>query len=255
MAARILAIHAHPDDLEILACGTLALLARRGHRLSMVTMTPGDKGTDVYSPEEISAIRLAEAASAARLIGAEYYCADFRDFAIFGDDLSRKRIVEVLRKFQPELVLTAAPVDYLSDHEVTSDLVRDACFGAPMPNYHTIDENPAPVLPRIPHLYFVDPVGGVDRDNRIMFADFYVNIESTFETKRAMLAEHRSQREWLLRHHGMDDYMISMENWTRERGRLAGVTYAEGFRLYKGHPYPQSPRLEELLGPDVVIRA
>jgi len=63
-----------------------------------------------------------------------------------------------------------------------------------------------------------------------------------------MLTDHASQLEWLLRQHGIDDYTIHMENWARARGKLAGVEFAEGFRQYKGHPYPQSPLLQEMLG-------
>ena len=61
-------------------------------------------------------------------------------------------------------------------------------------------------------------------------------------------SRHASQREWLLRHHGIDDYIIMMERHTAARGSLAGLALAEGFRRYKGHPYPQTPLLEELLG-------
>jgi len=81
-----------------------------------------------------------------------------------------------------------------------------------------------------------------------VLADFYVDIGLQFETKRAMLAEHASQREWLLAQHGMDDYLLTMESWTREAGHRAGVVFAEGFRHYKGHPYPATPLLEDLLG-------
>ena len=64
-----------------------------------------------------------------------------------------------------------------------------------------------------------------------------------------MLACHESQRAWLQKHHGMDNYIETMEQWTRDRGRLGGITYGEGFRQYRCHPYPQTPRLQELLGP------
>src|SRR5262249_43552095 len=153
---------------------------------------------------------------------------------------------------RPDLILTSAPVDYLCDHEATSSLVRDACFASPAPNYMTRFDGPAPPLPVIPHLYFMDPVGGVDREGRPITPDFYVDVTGTFDTKRAMLAEHRSQRDWLQQHHGMADYLVQMETWTRAQGTHAGVGYAEGFRHYTGHPYPSSPLLEELLG--AVIR-
>jgi N-acetylglucosamine malate deacetylase 1 len=247
MVKTILALHAHPDDVEILAGGTLAQLSAAGHRVVIVSMTPGDCGSAIHSPEQIAAIRRNEASASARRIGAEYHCAEFRDLAIFNDDASRRRVTEVLRQTRPDVVLTAAPADYMCDHEATNILVRDACFGVSAPNYATHAPSPAPALPAIPHLYFMDPIGGVDRENRPVAADFYVDIGTTFEIKRAMLAEHASQREWLRQQHGMDDYLLTMERWTRELGRRAGVVFAEGFRHYKGHPYPEFPLLEELL--------
>ena len=248
MTRTILSIHAHPDDAEILAGGTLARLAALGHRIMLITMTPGDCGSSEHGAEEISEVRRTEASRAAVRIGAEYRCAEFRDLAIFSDDASRRKVTEILRQVRPDIVITSSPVDYMCDHEATSELVRDACFAAPAPNYATRFDSPAPPLPAIPHLYFMDSVGGVDRENRPQLPDFYVDVTGTFAIKHAMLAEHRSQREWLQRHHGIDDYLATMERWTREHGRRAGVEFAEGFRRYKGHPYPESPLLEDLLG-------
>ena len=250
--ARILAIHAHPDDVEILAGGTLALLASGGHQITIVTMTPGDCGSSQLGPEAISAIRRQEAANSAALIGADYGCLEMRDIAVFNDDASRRKVAFVLRQTQPNVVLTASPVDYLCDHEITSALVRDACFAAPAPNYQTA---PAPVLHRIPHLYFMDPLAGRDRDGNIVQPDFIVNVAETFARKREMLSQHASQRAWLTSHHGAADYLDEMENWTRERGQLASVPYGEGFRQYRGHAYPQTPLLQELLGPNAIATA
>lgn len=246
MTLRILAIHAHPDDIEILAAGTLAHLARQGHSITLVTMTPGDCGTAEYDSETIAAMRRKEASEATRMIpGANYICAEFRDLAIFSDDASRRRITELLRETQPDIVITASPVDYHCDHEATSALVRDACFAAPAPNYKS---GSAPVLRAIPHLYFCDPDEGRDREGNTVLPDFLVDVSEHIELKKRMLACHESQRAWLLKHHGMDNYIETMEQWTRERGQLGGVTYAEGFRQYGCHPYPRTPRLQELLG-------
>ncbi len=243
MAKHILSIHAHPDDAEILAGGTLAHLAARGHRITIVTMTPGDKGSAELGAEAIAEVRRGEGRRAAEMIGAEYRCAEFRDLEIFNDNPSRRRIVELLRAVHPDIILTSAPADYLCDHEMTSKLVRDACFGAPCPNYVT--ESPA--IAHIPHLYYMDPVGGVDRDEREVTPHFTVDVTATFETKWNMLAAHDSQREWLRRQHGMDNYMDTMTEWTRRRGAAAGFVYGEGFRQYRGHPYPESGLLQELL--------
>ena len=113
---------------------------------------------------EIAAVRRGEAGRAAALIGARYLCVEFRDLAVFNDDPSRRAVTELLRRTRPELVLAASPVDYLCDHEAASALVREACFAAPAPNYDTRVEGAAPPLDAIPHLYWMDPVGGVDRE-------------------------------------------------------------------------------------------
>jgi hypothetical protein len=63
-----------------------------------------------------------------------------------------------------------------------------------------------------------------------------------------MLAAHASQRNWVLKQHGIDDYMLSMKSWAAKRGNMFGVTYAEGFRHYTGTPYPRTQLLQELVG-------
>jgi LmbE family N-acetylglucosaminyl deacetylase len=251
---RILAIHAHPDDVEILAGGTVALLAGLGHPITIATFTAGDCGSAELPPEEISAIRKEEATRSASKIGAEYVCLYMRDMAVFVDDPSRRQVVEVLRRTRPQLVLTASPSDYHCDHEAASALVRDACFAAPAPNYQTGAADAAPPLDAIPHLYWMDPVEGEDREGLPVEPDFLVNVAETFSLKREMLSEHASQRDWLRHHHGTDDYLESMELWTRERGRPAGFSFGEGFRHYRGHPYPRTPLLEQLLGAVVSCR-
>lgn len=242
----ILSIHAHPDDVEMLAAGTLALLSELGHTITIVTMTAGDCGTAEYGPEEIARIRRGEGAAAAAVIGASYRWAGFGDLNVFNDDASRRKVCGLMREIRPQLVLTASPIDYHCDHEATSLLVRDACFAASVPNYR-VPGSGAP-LGQIPHLYFMDSIEGTDRDGGTLKPDFFVDIAAGFERKRRMLESHQSQRAWLRKQHGMDDYVAQMEQWTRERGRLCGVEFAEGFRRYPGHPYPQTPLLEELLG-------
>ena len=196
---------------------------------------------------------VAKRPAAAHAIGAGYQCAEFRDLAIFNDDPSRRRVTELLRRVSPDIVITASPADYHCDHEATSILVRDACFASSTPNYRTGQQNPAEALPAIPHLYFADSVGGVSRFGMVIEPDFFVDVKSTFAKKREMLALHSSQRAWLQRQHGIDDYLETMETWTRGRGVLAGLDYAEGFRRYAGHPYPQTPLLEEVLGSKVIV--
>jgi N-acetylglucosamine malate deacetylase 1 len=247
MSLRILAIHAHPDDLELFAGGTLALLAQSGHQLTFVTLSNGDCGSTEYGAEELSRMRRAEAAAAARLVGAEYTWGGFSDLVIFQDDASRRRVTSLLRRFRPDLILAASPADYHCDHEATSRLVQDACFAASIPNYDTSAYDPAPATESIPHLYFVDPAAGIDRDHREVLPQFLIDVTSLMRLKRDMLACHASQRAWLQRQHGMDDYLETMEEWACARGALAGLGAAEGFRQYVGHPFPETPLLQDLL--------
>lgn len=247
---RVLALHAHPDDIEFQCAGSLALLREAGCHLTMTTMTPGDCGSVEHDAEAISEIRRSEARAAAALIGADCLCLEFRDLAIFNDDDSRRRVTEALRRARPDLILTAPPVDYLCDHEMTSLLVRDACFTAPIPNFATRQWEPAPPLPRIPHLYYVDPIGGADRDGRPQPTGFHVDVSRVFGLKRQMLACHASQRHWLHRQHGIDEYLDSQERWGAQRGSEIGVAQAEAFRQYLGHPYPHDNLLLSLIGQD-----
>jgi N-acetylglucosamine malate deacetylase 1 len=246
--ARILAIHAHPDDVEFQCAGTLALLGQRGCELVIATMTPGDKGSDELSRREIAEIRRGEARAAAELLGAEYVCLEFSDLEIVVDNLSRRRVTEAVRRARPDVVLTAPPVDYMSDHEMTSRLVRDALFAAPARNYDTEVVDAAPPLARIPHIYYVDALEHVDLFGRPLDPDFVVDVTPVIDLKRRMVACHESQRAWLLKQHGLDDYTNSVEASCRKRGAEIGVAYGEGFRQHVGHPYPHGNRLLELLG-------
>jgi N-acetylglucosamine malate deacetylase 1 len=247
---RVLALHAHPDDIEFQCAGTLALLREAGCHLTMATMTPGDCGSAEHDAEAIAAIRRGEAKAAADLLGADYLCLEFRDLAVFVDDDARRRVTEALRRTRPDLILTAPPVDYMCDHEATSALVRDACFCASLPNYVTRQWEPAPPLAKIPHLYYVDPIEGIDRDGRRVEPGFYVDVSRVFDLKRRMLACHASQRNWLLRQHGIDEYLDSQATWGARRGSEIGLEQAEAFRQYLGHPYPHDNLLLELLGQD-----
>lgn len=244
---RVLAIHAHPDDIEFQCAGTLALLKQRGCQITVVTMTPGDCGSAEMGPDEIAAVRRNEARRSAELLGAEYHCLEFRDLSICIDNESRRKVTEAVRRARPHLVLTAPPVDYMSDHEMTSRLVRDACFNSPIPNYATRQWDPAPPTDAIPHLYYVDPLEGADYFGNSVQPEFILDISQTFTLKQQMLACHESQRNWLLKQHGIDEYLHSCERWSAARGQEIGCAYGEGFTQHKGHPYPSDNLLLRLL--------
>ena len=241
---RVLALMPHPDDIEILCAGTLLRLREEaGCELHLVTMTAGDKGSATHTSAEIGAIRRAEAEAAARSLGAaSYSCLDFHDLEIVFDNVARRRVTQVLREVDPFLVITTPPQDYMFDHEITSQLVRDACFNASVPLY--ADSTPAT---SVPYLYYSDAIEGHDLWGAPSRVSCIVDISSQIEAKSRALMCHDSQRSWLHKQHGMDNYIESMKSWSAQRGEQIGVNFAEAFGQHLGHPHPQDDILAQML--------
>ncbi len=248
MAGVALALLAHPDDAEFLCAGSLArLVQERQWQVHIASMTPGDCGSMDLAPEEISRVRRQEGTAAAAILGAAYHCLEERDLVVFYNERTLEKAVRLLRLVRPQIVFTHSPADYIVDHEMTSMITRAASFAAPTPNLFRDRGHSAP-LEQIPHLYYCDPIEGKDALGRAVAPGFSIDITNVMETKTKMLAAHASQREWLLKHHGMDQYLKAMQDWGRERGKSMGVEFAEGFRQHLGHSYPQGNLLAELLG-------
>jgi LmbE family N-acetylglucosaminyl deacetylase len=246
MAQVALSILAHPDDAEFLCAGTLIRLRREcDWEIHVATMTPGDMGTAEYSAEEIARIRRAEGAAAAELIGGHYHCLEERDLRVIYSESTLAKATRLLREVRPTIVITHSPKCYMLDHEMTSQIVRAAAFAAPVPLYLKSD---LPPLEKIPHLYYCDAIEGKDALGQDLPPGFCIDIGSVIETKAEMLARHASQRNWLIKHHGMDNYIESMRQWSAHRGAEHAVTFAEGFRQHLGHSYPQDNLLGKLLG-------
>ncbi len=248
MSDLILSILAHPDDAEFICAGTLIRLRQEhGWQIHIASMTPGDCGSMEHVADVISALRRGEGAKAAAVIQGTYHCLEERDLLIFYNDCTLEKVTRLLRQVRPRIVLTHSPADYMLDHEVTSTIVRAAAFGAPIPNF-LADRNLGRPMPHIPHLYYCDAIEGKDPLGKEIPPAFTIDISGVVETKADMLACHTSQREWLRKHHGMDQYLVAMRDWSARRGREAGVAAAEGFRQHLGHSYPQDNLLGQLLG-------
>ncbi|MEW5978479.1 MAG: PIG-L family deacetylase [Acidobacteriota bacterium] len=242
----VLAFMAHPDDIEILCAGVLIRLRQKGYTIHMATMTAGDGGSMELPGEEIARIRSQEAKKAAELVPADYHCAGQKDFLVRYHPSAIRKTVEIIRLCQPFLVITHSPVDYLLDHENTSQLVRNACFGAGAPNMKTNAVPAAPVLPGIPYLYYANPIENKDNWGQPVVPDRIYDISSEMDQKEAMLKCHASQRDWVLQHHGID-VVDNMRRWSGWLGKRIGASYGEGFRQHLGHAYPQDDKLWELL--------
>jgi LmbE family N-acetylglucosaminyl deacetylase len=242
-------VHAHPDDIETLSSGALALLSGLGHTVQIATATAGEGGAVDQAPDEVARIRKGEAAAAAAMIGASYACLGLPDLGVFNEDAQRRAMTGLVRRAGADIVITASPTDYHPDHEAVSVLARDACFASTVRNYATPGAEP---LAAIPHLYFMDPIGGRSRDGVRVRPDFGVDVGATMDVKRRMMLAHESQQAWVAKQHGIGEFVRSMEAWAERRGRDFGVAYAEGFRQYRHHPYPRSPVLQALLS-DVLL--
>jgi LmbE family N-acetylglucosaminyl deacetylase len=253
-APRLVAVMAHPDDVEITVGGTLFHLKALGWELGIVTMTAGDCGSPSLRPEDIARIRAGEAQAAADYLGAQYVCVGLADLEVFANVENIRRVVEVMRRFEPEVVIAPSPTDYMLDHEETSRLVREAAFALAIPNVQTRQNPPAKAGHATPALYYADAIEGKDHFGQRIYPQFYVDISPTLRAKREMLSRHASQREWLRSHHGVDEYLRQMTGWAATYGHECGCEYAEGFRQHLGHGYPREPVLQNALKPHVRLR-
>lgn len=241
----VLSLGAHPDDAEFLHGGVLSLLHKKGWKVHIATITPGDCGTVEYSREEISRIRKAEAAKSARILDGGYHCLECDDAFIMYDKPTLLKAIELVRKVRPTIVFTMSPSDYMVDHEIASKIARTACFCCGVVNIKTAGAEP---FEPVPYLYYADPVEGKDILGNEIKPRIIVDITSVMDIKEKMLCCHESQRNWLLKHHGVDDYVISMKKLAEKRGRQIRCGFAEGFRQHLGHAYPQDNILKSELG-------
>ena len=242
---RVLAFGCHPDDVEFTCAGTLALLGELRYEINIATVTRGDMGSVVLGRDEIGAVRLQECRDAAAVLGASYRWAGGDDIEVEYSHELRVKVARVLREVDPFLVFGQPPRDYMVDHEEASRLVRNACFCAPMPSFKVPETQPSS---GVPYLYYTDAMEGKDILGRPTPVGMWVDISAQIQVKENMLRCHRSQREWLLAQHGMDQYVNHMREWAAHRGQEIGVAYAEAFCQHIGHAYPQDNVLARLLG-------
>lgn len=220
----VLAIAAHPDDLETLCAGTLAKCVKRGDRVTMVHVGIGDAGHKVIPADELAAIRAKEAQSAGAHINAEVVSLGERDLFIRADNMAlRDKVIDQIRRVQPDFIITQHPDDYMDDHNETSKLVFEASMAATV--FH--HETSYPAYERLCPIYYMEPVAGINS-----FPEEFVDISDEIDTKLSMLAEHKSQLVWLADHDGID-ILRCAKLMSEFRGYQCGVSYAEGFTYCK----------------------
>jgi LmbE family N-acetylglucosaminyl deacetylase len=227
--------------------GTLLLLQQAGAEIHMWNLANGHCGTAQHSREEIIRLRAAEAEASARLAGASSHPSLFDDLGIFYDAPSLARVSAVVREIRPTIILTQSPQDYMEDHQNTCRLMVTAAFSHGMRNF--VSAPPCPPWEGELAIYHALPHGLHDGLGELVRPDLVVDIAATLAPKRAMLACHRSQKEWLDVSQGMDAYLEEMAAMGAAVGRMAGLAYAEGWRRHSrlGFASPGFNPLETLL--------
>ncbi|MDW7658990.1 MAG: PIG-L family deacetylase [Bacillota bacterium] len=216
----ILAIGAHPDDLELMCGGTLAKYAAQGNKVFMVHVSTGNVGHMVIPPDELIQIRGREAQEAGALIGAEVVSLGESDLFVRADNMeTRDKVIDLIRYTRPDVIITHSPHDYMDDHEQTSALVYEASMAATVPHHKTQH----PFYGRLTPIYYMEAVAGIGP-----MPEELVDITEFIDIKLEMLGKHVSQHKWLKEHDNMD--VIDMARTiSKARGYQADVGYAEGF--------------------------
>lgn len=244
-----MAIAAHPDDIELMMGGTLALLGDLGFETHYLNIANGSMGTDRETREAIIARRTAEAREAAGVLGAVYHEPFVDDIDIFFNRELPRRVCALIREARPRILLVQSPQDYMEDHTNACRVAVSAAFYRGMRNYVTEPDRPAIADPVT--IYHALPWGLLDPLRRRVRAGQYVDISSTMARKRDALACHRSQKEWLDVSQGLDSYLTTMEDMSRAVGEMSrAFPLAEGWRrrLHLGYCGPDDDPLSEALG-------
>jgi len=177
----ILAIAAHPDDVELTCGGTLIKMAQAGYRTGILDLTGGETGTR-GTPQ----LRAQEAVEAARTMGVtERSNAGLPDAHLHNSDDTRRAVVGWIRHFHPGTVILPFPTGRHPDHIAASELGRDSCFLAGLKNYDAPGEPHRPTKILYALAYREDPVKPT----------FVVDISAEFETKMAAIKCYASQFE------------------------------------------------------------
>ena len=226
MKIDILAIGAHPDDIELSASGTLFRHIDMGYSVALCDLTQGELGTRGSGP-----LRLQEAEAAKKIIGAvARENLGMKDGFFLHNEENMIKIIRVIRKYQPEIILANAIHDRHPDHGKASKLISDACFFAGLIKIQTEDESgytQQPWRPKAMYHYIQD---------RNIKADLVVDITSYMDKKIESIMAYGSQffnpdsdePETPISSKAFIDF-IKAKN--KSYARDIGVEYAEAFTV------------------------
>ena len=210
----VLALFAHPDDIEFTASGTLLQLARRGWDLHYCNLSSGNMGSTVTPPARTARIRRAEAHKSAQILGATWHPPFCHDLQIFYTDENIRRVCAVIRAVQPTILLTHPSEDYMEDHMVTCKLAVTGAFTRGIPFYKSKPNRPSTLAPVT--IYHGMPRGHETPDRKPVQPDAYVNTAPVHARRREALAAHRSQKEWLDATQGVGSFLDLLDPFPRK---------------------------------------
>ena len=219
LAKRVLAVGAHPDDVDLYCAGTLAKFLRAGTAVEVAVVCRGDKGGGELAADELAARRERESRQSAGILGVPIHFLGVGDAEVRDTPEIRRQVTELLRRAQAELVLTHSPDDYHDDHVQVSQLVLKCSWYAASPGHRT----DSPPLAAPATVMFTDHLAGIGFE-----PTHCVDITETIEIKRQMLSCHGSQTARA--DSGMDQLLELSETLSRLRGFQCGVLHAEAFR-------------------------
>lgn len=227
MKLDILVMAAHPDDAELACSGTIHKQLALGKKVGIVDFTRGELGTR-GTPE----IRLAESAVATEILGIQVReNIELADGFFVNDQASQLKLIEVIRAYQPDIVLANALEDRHPDHGKGAQLAIDACFLSGLRKIETSrnGETQTEWRPKQVFHYIQD---------RYLEPDFVVDITIHWATKEAAIRAFRSQffdpnSSEPASYISSPEFLHFIEARAREMGHKIGVTYGEGFQTQK----------------------
>ncbi len=221
----VLAFGAHPDDVELACAGTLAKLIAGGKKVGIIDLTQGELGT-----RGTTQTRSIEAANSVSILGVSVReNLNLRDGFIRNDEPSQLKVIEILRKYQPEIIFVNAKHDRHPDHSMGGELVATAAFLAGLEKiktqYSGIEQEKWRPKKTIHYI-----------QDRLMLPSFVVDISDTFlkkmEAVKAFESQfHNQQSKEPETYISSVAYLKFVEARCREMGHLIGVEFGEGFVL------------------------
>ncbi len=216
----ILAVCAHPDDLEVFCAGTLIKYHQAGHKIFIALTTSGNTGSNqIPCKYETARAREQEQLNAASYIDAQVRFMRFDDEGLQDSPETRRAMLTTIRWANPDIIFVNPPADGSTDHSNTSELLVRVILSAGG-RHHNSD---LPPIDKKPQIFYFSSAGNIENMPRA-----YVDISDVIEIKKKMLYCHESQYVWM-QEFLEGDFCDSMLHNSRILGVQAGCQYAEGF--------------------------